>query len=64
MYVIVRDDINALKTIQNISRGLCDRKIALDVLADKNSDFEELSAPNRATLQKVVRDRGVLIYGQ
>jgi len=64
MYVIVRDDINALNIMQSISRGLCDRKIALDVIADKDSDFEELSAPNRATLQRVVRDKGVLVYGQ
>jgi predicted nucleotidyltransferase len=64
MYVIVRDDVNALKTMQSISLGLCDREIALDVVADNDSAFEELSAPNRATLQRVVRDKGVLVYGQ
>jgi predicted nucleotidyltransferase len=64
MYIIVRDDVNTLKTMQNISLGLCDRGIALDVVADKDSDFKELSAPNRATLQRVVKDKGVLIYGQ
>jgi predicted nucleotidyltransferase len=64
VYVIVRDDVNKLKTVQSISLGLCDREIALDVVADNDSDFEELSAPDRATIQRVVRDKGVLIYGQ
>jgi len=61
--VVVQDDVNTLKVMQNISRGLHDRKIALDVLADTYSDFMELSEPGRFTLQREVRDKGVLVYG-
>jgi len=61
--VIVRDEINTLKIMQSISRGLYDRKIALDVLADNYSDFMELSEPGRFTLQREVKEKGVLVYG-
>jgi len=61
--VVVRDGINTLKVMQNISYGLHDRKIALDVVAENDSDFSELSKPERVTLQKEVKDKGVLVYG-
>ena len=61
--VVVEDGINTLKVMQNISRGLYDRKIALDVLADNYSDFMELSESGRFTLQNEVKSKGVLVYG-
>jgi len=62
--VVVRDGINTLKVMQDISRGLHDRKIALDVLAENYSDFIERSEPGRFTLQSEIKDKGVLVYGQ
>jgi len=61
--VVVQDGVNTLKVMQNISHGLHDRKIPLDVLADNYSDFMELSEPGRFTLQNEVKDKGVLVYG-
>ena len=61
--VVVKDGINTLRFMQSISRGLYDRKIALDVLADNYSDFVELSESERFTLQSDVKDKGVLVYG-
>jgi len=63
MLVVVRDDINTLKTMQNISRGLHDMRFALDVVAVKDSEFIELSAPDRVTVQREVKERGVLVFG-
>ena len=63
MLVVVRDDINTLKTMQNISFGLHDMKIGLDVVADNVSNFNERSMPTRSTLQREVKDKGVLVYG-
>ena len=63
IFVIIRDELDTFKTMQRISCGLCNRKLALDVVADNDSDFKELSRPERATLQREVKDKGVLVYG-
>jgi len=63
IYVVVRDDIDTLKLMQSISRGLHDRQYAIDVIADTDSDFRELSEPERVTLQREVRSKGVIVYG-
>jgi hypothetical protein len=63
MLVVVKDGINTLKVMQNISLGLHDMKIGLDVVADNISSFNERSMPTRTTLQKEVKDKGVLVYG-
>jgi len=63
MLVVVKDGINTLRTMQLISRGLHDRKVSLDVIADNDSDFKELTKPHRSTLQKDIKDNGVLVYG-
>jgi len=63
MLVVVRDDINTLKVMQKISLGLHDMKIGLDVVADNISSFNERSMPTRSTLQREVKDKGVLVYG-
>ena len=61
--VVVRDGVDTLKMVQEISRGLCDRRYPIDVVADNISSFERLSEPGRCTLQREVKDRGVLVYG-
>ena len=63
MLVVVRDDINTLKTMQSISRGLYDMRFALDIVAIKDSDFMVLSAPDRVTVQREVKEKGVLVFG-
>ena len=63
LLVIVRDNINTLKVMQNVSRELRGRQISLDVLADTESDFNELSKPDRVTIQREIKNRGVLVYG-
>ena len=63
MLVVVQDDINTYKTMQLISRGLFDMKVALDVIATRASDFKKLSMSDRVTLHRDVKDNGVLIYG-
>jgi len=61
--VVVKDDVDTIKTMQKISRDLCDLKIGLDVIADTYSAFNERSAPDRFTLQRDIKDNGVLVYG-
>ena len=64
LMVIVRDDVDALKTMQNVGLGLTNKKVPLDVLVDNFSIFEERSAPDRVTLQREIKNNGVLVYGQ
>ena len=63
IYVVVRDGVDTLKIMQRISRGLHDRQFAIDVIADTDSDFREFSKPERVTLQREVKSKGVLVYG-
>ena len=63
LFVVLRDGIDKLKLMQNVSRGLMDRQMALDVLADNDSAFEELSQPERITLHREIKENGVLVYG-
>ena len=62
-YVVVRDDIDTLKVAQQISLGLSDRLLPIDVLVDKERDFITLIEPDRFTIQREVNERGVLIFG-
>ena len=64
LMVVVRDGINALKTMQNVSFGLPNKRVPLDVLVDNVSVFDERSAPDRVTLQREIKNNGVLVYGQ
>ena len=64
LMVVVNDGIDSLKVMQGVSRGLMNRRVSLDVLVDNISDFTELSEPNRVTLQREIKNRGLLVYGQ
>ena len=64
LLVVVNDGINTLKTMQSVSFGLMNKQVPLDVLVDNVSDFEERSAPDRVTLQREIKNKGVLVYGQ
>ena len=63
LFVVIKDGIDSLKIMQKINYGLCDMKIALDVIADNISTFNESSKPDRVTLQREVKNKGVLLYG-
>ena len=64
LMVIVNDGVDSLKVMQNVSIGLMHRRIPLDVLVDNQSDFTELSKPDRVTLQREIKNKGVLVYGE
>ena len=63
LMVVVNDGIDPLKMMRDVSHGLHDKKIPLDVLAIKNTDFAERYKPDRVTLQREVKNKGVLVYG-
>ena len=63
LFVVLRDGIDKLKIMRGVSRGLCDMRIPLDVVADNISDFTELSEPDRVTLQREIKENGVVVYG-
>ena len=63
LFVVVRDGMNALKTMQHINKGLFDRQFSLDVIVDNLSSFTRLSKSERGTLQSEVHENGVLVYG-
>ena len=63
LMVIVNDDIDTLKLMRDVSLGIMNRQVSLDILVDKISDFTELSEPNRVTLQREIKNNGVLVYG-
>ena len=64
LMVVVRDEVDSLKIMQGVSRGLMNRQVPLDVLVDNVSDFNELSEPDRVTLQREIKSKGVLVYCQ
>ena len=64
LLVIVNDNIDTLRVMQDVSLGIMNRHIPLDVLVDNVSDFKELSEPNRVTLQREIKNNGVLLYGE
>ena len=64
LLVVVNDNIDTLRVMQEVSIGLMNRQIPLDVLVDNLGDFIELSEPNRVTLQREIRNNGVLVYGE
>ena len=63
LLVVVRDGIDSLKIMQGVSFGLMNRQVSLDVLVDNISDFIELSELDRVTLQREIKNKGVLVYG-
>ena len=64
LMVVVNDGIDALKVMQDVSLGLMNRRVSLDVVVDNVSDFTELSEPDRVTLQREIKNKGVLVFGQ
>ena len=63
LMVVVHDGIDSLKIMRAVSAGLMNRQVSLDVLVDNLSDFTERSKPERVTLQREIKNKGVLVYG-
>jgi len=63
LLVVVNDGVEPLKMMREIRRGLQNKKVSLDVLAINNTDFTERSKPDRVTLQREIKNKGVLVYG-
>ncbi|MCL2772838.1 MAG: nucleotidyltransferase domain-containing protein [Oscillospiraceae bacterium] len=58
--VIISDDKDQLKTSHAIHKGLALRVIPLDMVVNKESDFD--SASERITLQNIIKFKGELLY--
>ena len=63
LLVVVHDGIDSLKIMRAVSAGLMNRRVSLDVIVDNLSDFTERSKPERVTLQREIKNKGVLVYG-
>ena len=63
LMIVVHDGIDSLKIMRAVSAGLMNRRVSLDVLVDNMSDFTERSKPERVTLQREIKNKGVLVYG-
>ena len=64
LYIIVKDEVDVKKLLYRINLELSERYVALDVLADTESEFKVLSAPDRVTMQREIKDKGVVVYGK
>ena len=62
LYITVLDEVDKLKTGIKMEAGLFDRKTALDIVINWDSEFE--TASESATLQREVKQKGVLLYEQ
>ncbi len=62
LYVVIEDGLDPLKVMIEASRGSDDRAMPIDILADTVGNFNERA--EHFTLQREVRDKGVLVYGE
>jgi predicted nucleotidyltransferase len=60
LMIIVENDLDPFKTAYKIRRGLTDTDLALDILVNRKSAFEEASL--NSLLQKSIKENGVLLY--
>ena len=60
LMVIIDDELNAMKKAIEIQQKLASRTVALDVLVNNKSIFNEASSD--VTLQAEIKNNGVLLY--
>ena len=60
LMVIVEDKLDVFKMAFKINKGLANREVPLDVLVNRQSDFD--LAANENTFQRIVKNEGVLVY--
>jgi len=63
LLVVVKDGIDPINMMRKAKRGLQSKKVSIDILAINDTDFAERSKPDRVTLQREIKNRGVLVYG-
>ena len=63
LLVVVRDGIDPIKVMREAKRGIQNKKVPIDILVINDTDFVERSKPDRVTLQREIKNRGVLVYG-
>jgi len=62
LMVIIEDNIDRTRTAINISKGLANRAIPLDVLVNRKTDFD--GAACEPTIQRQITNEGVLLYAK
>ena len=63
LLVVVRDGIDPIKVMREAKSGIQNKKVPLDILVINDTVFVERSKPDRVTLQREIKNRGVLVYG-
>ena len=60
LLVIIENNQDPFKTAYKIRRGLTDTDLALDIVVNRKSAFEEAS--ENSSFQKTIKETGVLLY--
>jgi len=60
LMVIIENNLDPFKTAYKIRRGLTDTDLALDIVVNRKSAFEEAS--ENSSFQKSIKENGVLLY--
>jgi len=60
LMIIVENSLDPFRTAYKIRRGLTDTDFALDIVVNRISAFEKAS--KSASLQKSIKDNGILLY--
>ena len=64
LLVVVQDGIDPIKMMREVKRGLQNKIVPFDILVINHTDFAERSKPDRVTLQREIKNRGVLVHGE
>ena len=60
LMIIIENNLDPFKTAYKIRRGLTDTDLALDIIVNRKSAFEEAS--ENSSFQKSIKENGVLLY--
>jgi predicted nucleotidyltransferase len=60
LMIIVENSLDPFKTAYNIRRGLTDTDLAVDIVVNQKSTFEEAS--KNSSFQKSIKENGVLLF--
>ena len=63
LLVVIKDGIDPINMMRKAKRGLQNKIMSIDILAINDTDFAERSKPDRVTLLREIKNRGVLVYG-
>ena len=60
LMIVVENNLEPFKTAYKIRRGLAETNLALDIVVNRISAFEEAS--ENSSFQKSIKENGVLLY--